>query len=77
MDSDNKMNIHERYKYLRKMKERYVRASRKEKGVLLTEMQSVTGLHRGSLKRCMRSPGLNRRNAADREGASTIIESMT
>jgi hypothetical protein len=68
MDSDDKMNIEERFKYLRKMKERYVKANRKEKSLLLTEMQAVTGLHRGSLKRRMCSPGPQRKKRRVQRG---------
>ena len=47
------MTIDERFKYLRVMQHRYVEVDRKEKGVLLTEMESVTTLHRKSLIRHM------------------------
>jgi hypothetical protein len=53
MSTEDKMNIDERRKYLRRMKERYVRASRKEQGRLLDEMEAVTELHRKSLLRLM------------------------
>ncbi len=53
MSTEEKMNIEERYKYLRLMKKRYVKASRKEKSQLLDEMEEVTGLHRKSLIRLM------------------------
>jgi hypothetical protein len=51
MSADDEMTIDERFKYLRKMKERYVEAGRKERGHLLDEMEAVTGLHRKSLIR--------------------------
>jgi len=47
------MTIDERFKYLRLMRQRYVEADRKEKGLLLTEMESVTTLHRKTLIRHM------------------------
>jgi len=53
MSTEDKMTIDERQKYLRKMKKRYVQASRKEKGQLLDEMEAVTELHRKSLIRLM------------------------
>ena len=43
MPTEDRMTIDERFKYLRLMRHRYVEADRKEKGVLLTEMESVTG----------------------------------
>lgn len=49
------MTIDERYKYLRKMKTRYIKADRKERGQLLDEMEAVTGLHRKSLTRLLKS----------------------
>jgi hypothetical protein len=55
MDTEVKMTINERYKYLRKMRERYRVADRKERGALLTEMEAVTGLHRKSVLRLMHS----------------------
>jgi hypothetical protein len=53
MDTEVKMTINERYKYLRKMRERYRSAERREQGKLLDEMEAVTGLHRKSLLRLM------------------------
>jgi hypothetical protein len=37
MSNEDKMNIDERRKYLRRMKKRYVQAGRKEQGILLDE----------------------------------------
>ena len=53
MSTEDKMNIDERRKYLRRMKRRYVQADRKERGRLLDEMEAVTELHRKSLIRLM------------------------
>ena len=53
MSSDDKMSIEERRKYLRRMKKRYTQATRKERGQLLDEMETVTELHRKSLIRLM------------------------
>lgn len=53
MSANEEMTIDERYKYLRQMKKRYQKASRKEKGRLLDEMEAVTGQHRKGLTRLM------------------------
>lgn len=53
MSTEDKMNIDERRKYLRRMKKRYAQATRKEQGWLLDEMEAVTELHRRSLIRLM------------------------
>jgi hypothetical protein len=55
MSTEDKMNIDERRKYLRRMKKRYAQATRKEQGRLLDEMEAVTELHRRSLIRLMNS----------------------
>lgn len=69
MTTEDKMNIDERYKYLRLMKKRYVKAGRKEKGQLLDEMEEITGLHRKSLTRLMNSN--LRRKARSKERGRT------
>jgi hypothetical protein len=53
MSTQDKMTIDERWKYLRTMKKRYVKAGQKERAHLLDEMEAVTGLHRKSLIRLM------------------------
>lgn len=53
MATEEKMNIHERLKYLRILRPRYMAASRKERGQLLTVMEEATGLHRKSLIRLL------------------------
>jgi len=55
MPAEDEMTIDERWKYLRKMRKRYVKANRNERGRLLDEMEAVTGLHRKSLIRLMDS----------------------
>lgn len=55
MTTEVEMTIDERRKYLRKMKSRYVKATRQERSQLLGEMEAVTGLHRKSLIRLMRN----------------------
>jgi len=54
------MSIDERRKYLRLVAPRYARAKRRGRSELLTEMGSVTGLHRKSLVRLMGMPSLER-----------------
>jgi len=51
MSTEDKINIDERYKYLRRMKKRYSQADHKAQGRLPDEMQAVTDLHRKSLIR--------------------------
>lgn len=54
MSTEDKMNIDERRKYLRKMKQRYKRAGRREKGRLLDEMEAVTEMERKTLIRLLK-----------------------
>jgi len=51
MSTEDHMTIDERYKVLRRMRQRYRKANRIERGRLLDEMQAVTDLHRKSLIR--------------------------
>jgi hypothetical protein len=60
MSIDDKMTIDERRKYLNTMKKRYDRASERERGALLSEMEAVTVLRRKSLIRLMGQPSLTR-----------------
>ena len=53
MTTEDKMPIDDRFKYLHRVKRRYVQADRKERGRLLDEMEAVTGLHRKSLIRLL------------------------
>jgi len=55
MSNDEEMTINERYKYLRKMQKRYLKAQEKERSKLLDEMQEITGYHRKSLLRLIHS----------------------
>jgi hypothetical protein len=75
MTTEDQMTIDERLKYLRKMKTRYVKADRRERGRLLDEMQAFTGLHRKSLIRLMNS-SLNRQPRS-RERGRTYGEDVT
>lgn len=52
-----KMEINERFKYLRMMKARYEMADKRTKAQLLDEMEVMTGLHRKHLIARMNSPG--------------------
>jgi hypothetical protein len=61
MPSEEQMTVSERRKYLKLMKARYVGAKRGERGLLLSEMQKVTGLHRKSLTRLMHGASLERK----------------
>ena len=53
MPNEDKMPINERYKYLQRMRKRYDRAKRKERGELLDEMEIMTQLNRKTLIRRM------------------------
>jgi hypothetical protein len=53
MTTEEKMNIHERLKYLRILRPRYLAASREERGRLLTAMEEATSMHRKSLIRLL------------------------
>jgi hypothetical protein len=75
MTTEDQMTIDERLKYLRKMKTRYVKADRRERGRLLDEMQAFTGLHRKSLIRLLNS-SLSRQPRS-RERGRTYGEDVT
>ncbi len=64
MSDDEKMNMDERRKYLRRMQKRYRSAIRPERSQLLGEMQAVTGLHRRSLTRLMNGDLARKRRTA-------------
>ncbi len=53
--AEDAMTLNERRKYLKKMWPRYSQADKEGRSVLLTEMEAVTGMHRKSLNRLMRS----------------------
>ena len=55
MSDEDKMTINERRKYLRMVRKRYTKADKVNRGILLDEMEAVTGLHRKSLVRLMAS----------------------
>lgn len=60
MASAERMTVDERRKYLKVVAPRYAKAGRVERGMLLTEMAAVTGLHRKSLLRLLHGPTLER-----------------
>ena len=69
MSNNDQMTIDERRKYLRMMQKRYVKASSKRvKGLLLDEMEAVTGLDRKTLIRLMNS-SLERKLRSRQRGA--------
>jgi hypothetical protein len=81
MSTEDEMRIDEERKYLHKMKQRYVRANRKERGRLLSEMNAITGKHRKSLIRLMNNSLARERRCRQRgkryglevEGALRVI----
>jgi hypothetical protein len=66
--AEDAMTIDERRKYLKRMWPRYRAADRAGRGVLLTEMEQVTGLHRKSLTRLLNAASLERRRPTGRRG---------
>jgi hypothetical protein len=75
MTVEDRMTIDERFKYLRTMKTRYLKAGRKERGQLLNEMEAVTGLHRKSLIRSLKGPLTRQPRARQRD--KTYKEDVT
>jgi hypothetical protein len=81
MSNEEKMTVDERRKYLRRMQKRYGKASRKEKGRLLDEMEQVTELHRkyliellqGDLQRNLRRKQRGRTYGAEVEDVLRVI----
>lgn len=74
MSTEDEMTVSERRKYLKRMKERYLAAKRKERSQLLTEMQQVTGLHRKRLTRLMHARSLERKKRASPRGRTYGFE---
>jgi hypothetical protein len=81
MSIEEKMTIDERRKYLHKMQKRYKKASRKEKGQLLDEMEQITELDRkyliallkGDLKRQQRRRQRGRTYGLEVDDALRVI----
>ena len=70
------MSFSERRKYLLLMKSRYKKASKKEKHILLNEMQQVTGLHRKSIIRLMNDPSLTTERRSRTRERSPVYGAM-
>jgi hypothetical protein len=70
MATEEKMNVDERFKFLRLMKEQYGDADRKTKSALLDFMEQMTGLHRKYLIAQMNNYGPYRR-PRDRQRSRT------
>ena len=66
---NTRMGIDERYVYLDVQYDRYRKADRRGKGVLLTEMSAVTGMHRKALIRLLREPPRRRTRCRQRSRA--------
>ena len=77
MPTDDKMSIDERRKYLKRMYPRYRDADRTTKGMLLSEMETYTGLHRKSLLRLLAPDGLERQPRRRQRGDPSCISAMT
>jgi hypothetical protein len=75
MNTEDKMTIDERRKYLKKMKQRYRKASRTERSELLDEMEVMLGLHRKSLLRLIN--GSLARKPRQRERSETYKADVT
>jgi hypothetical protein len=60
MPTEDEMTLNERRKYLKVMKPHYLKAKRKERSALLSEMERVTGMHRKSLIRLVHARSLER-----------------
>lgn len=73
MTTELKMNIDERYKYLRMMQKRYQPANKTERSLLLDEMEAMTDCHRKSLVRHMNSD-LSREQRCIQRGRTYGIE---
>src|SRR5260370_39257360 len=59
--TEEQMTVNDRRTYLKRRKQAYQQANRKERGRLLTEMEQVTGLHRKSLLRLLHAGSLTRK----------------
>ena len=60
MPTQDEMTLNERRKYLKVMKPHYLKAKRKERSGLLSEMERVTGMHRKCLTRLLHARSLER-----------------
>ena len=71
-----RMDLKERYKYLRILKPHYRRAGRKAKGDMLKEAHRATGLNRKYLITLLNAPGPNPKPAHGRKGSRTYDEQV-
>lgn len=69
MAADDKMTLSERFKYLSRLQNRYLAASRSERSALLNEVEPMTELHRKSLIRLLHS-NLTRKHRTRQRGRS-------
>jgi len=67
------MSVNERRKYIHKMRERYRKGSKKEKGKLLDEIEAVTEMHRKSVIRILNGQ-LSRRKRSRERGRAYGVE---
>jgi hypothetical protein len=74
MPTETEMTLDERRKYLTIMKPRYLKASRKERSGLLTEMEQVTDLHRKSLRRLLHTESLVRKKRGTKRAPSYGVD---
>lgn len=70
MPADEEMSVDERRKYLKCMARRYMAADKEGRGILLSEMEAVTGLHRKSLIRLLNAGSLDRQPRRVERGRS-------
>jgi len=61
MPTEDQMTGQERRSYLKRMKVRYLKVNRRERGQLLEEMEQMTGMHRKSLIRLLTGPSLDQK----------------
>ena len=73
MSETESMNVNERRKYIHKMWTRYREADKQEKGRLLDEIESVTGLHRKSITRTINGQ-LSRKKRLRQRGREYGVE---
>lgn len=68
MPDAERMTVDERRKCLKRMQERYLAASREERGRLLDELTVLTGMHRYSVVRLLKGASLERRPRRQQRG---------
>jgi len=78
MPTEDEMTLNERRKYLKRMKVRYLQASRKGRSQLLSEMEQMTGMHRKSLTRLLHAASLERqkRKTARKSSYGAAVEEV-